>query len=206
MTTTEKKKKKKYLSKMQKRFCEEYLVDLNQSAAALRAGFKPKSKSSIRNVACQLMKNEKVQEYIEKLFKEQMESREVTPSRILEELSRIAFTTSKDVLDRDGNVRKLSDLPDDVASAVSCFKLHKYVNKKGRPGERYQYFFHSKLRALEKLATFVGLDTAAHAADIITLEEVLLKIRERRQGMVINAESAKKALPASGSPNRAALQ
>lgn len=51
------------LTPKQKRFCEEYLIDLNATQAAIRAGYSPKT---AEQTASRLLRNVKVQEYIAK--------------------------------------------------------------------------------------------------------------------------------------------
>ena len=49
------------LTVKQKRFCDEYLIDLNATQAAIRAGYSPKTAAAS---AARLLRNVKVQEYI----------------------------------------------------------------------------------------------------------------------------------------------
>lgn len=49
------------LTAKQKRFCDEYLIDLNATQAAIRAGYSPKTAAAS---AARLLRNVKVQEYI----------------------------------------------------------------------------------------------------------------------------------------------
>ena len=51
------------LTPKQKRFCEEYLIDLNATQAAIRAGY---SLKTAEQTASRLLRNVKVQEYIAK--------------------------------------------------------------------------------------------------------------------------------------------
>ena len=50
------------LTPKQKRFCEEYLIDLNATQGALRAGYSPKTAYSIGQ---RMLKNVEVQNYIQ---------------------------------------------------------------------------------------------------------------------------------------------
>ena len=51
------------MTEKQKRFCEEYLIDLNATQAALRAGYSEKTAYSIGN---ENLKKPEIQEYIQK--------------------------------------------------------------------------------------------------------------------------------------------
>ena len=52
------------MTEKQKLFCEEYLIDLNATQAALRAGYSEKTAYSIGN---ENLKKPEIQEYIQKL-------------------------------------------------------------------------------------------------------------------------------------------
>ncbi|MCM8525680.1 MAG: terminase small subunit [Lentisphaeraceae bacterium] len=54
------------LTEKQKRFCQEYIKDLNSTQAAIRAGY---AKSSAGVIACKLLKKDNVEEYLGELKK-----------------------------------------------------------------------------------------------------------------------------------------
>ena len=72
----------------QKRFCEEYLVDLNATQAAIRAGYSEKTAYSMGHENRQ---KQKIQTYINHLMKWRSLRTQVTADRVLEELAKIAF-------------------------------------------------------------------------------------------------------------------
>ena len=51
----------------QKRFCDEYLIDLNDTQAAIRAGYSPRS---ARQIADRNMSNNDIRQYIDERMKE----------------------------------------------------------------------------------------------------------------------------------------
>jgi len=81
------------LTERQKRFVSEYLIDLNASAAAIRAGYSKRSAAAIGSKAL------KLPEVAEKIAGE-MKLREqrtgVTQDRVLEELAKLAFSDYTD--------------------------------------------------------------------------------------------------------------
>lgn len=81
------------LTDKQKRFCEEYLIDLNATQAAIRAGYSPKT---AEQTASRLLRNVKVQEYIAKRQKELSRSTHITQERVIKELALIAFSNNAD--------------------------------------------------------------------------------------------------------------
>ena len=55
------------MNKKQKKFCDEYLTDFNQTAAAIRAGY---SERSAYNTGYRIMKRPEAKEYIDKKLRE----------------------------------------------------------------------------------------------------------------------------------------
>lgn len=78
----------------QKRFCEEYLIDLNATKAALRAGYSEKTAGSI---GCENLMKPEISEYIEKLRAEQSKRTGITADRVLAELSKLGFADMAEV-------------------------------------------------------------------------------------------------------------
>ena len=76
------------LTEKQKRFCEEYLIDLNATQAAVRAGYSPKT---AEQAAARLLRNVKVQEYLNILREKQSERTQITADMVLKELEKIAL-------------------------------------------------------------------------------------------------------------------
>ncbi|MNH83823.1 Terminase small subunit [compost metagenome] len=73
------------LTDKQKRFADEYLIDMNASAAYLRAGYKC-SEAAARSSASDLLTNPNIQEYIAEKQKKIEEKTELTVEWILEEM------------------------------------------------------------------------------------------------------------------------
>ena len=76
------------LEPRQKRFCEEYLVDLNATQAAIRAGY---SKRSAYSTSYENLQIYEIQRYISELTLWRSLRTQVTADRVLEELAKIAF-------------------------------------------------------------------------------------------------------------------
>lgn len=145
------------LTEKQKRFCEEYLIDLNATQAALRAGYKN------ADIGRRLVTKSHVSEYIEKLRKEQSRRTEITADRVLEELAAIAFadrTEIQQVLDQGGAVgfTPTEELSEEVKKVIACIEEGKYGTK---------VTSYDKVKALELLGKHLGLfDGAGAAADV----------------------------------------
>lgn len=91
------------LSEKRQAFCREYVEDYNATAAAIRAGYSPKS---AQEQAAQLMKIECVKAEIDRLKAEKSKRTGVTKERIMEELAKMAFVNHQDVSGKDGQLKK----------------------------------------------------------------------------------------------------
>jgi phage terminase small subunit len=109
------KKKAAALNDMQKRFAREYIVDLNATQAAIRAGY---SENTAYSQGQRLLKNVEIQAQIQKAMDKRAERTEITADKVLQKLAQIAFSDTKDfiewktervVIDRDENDKPITD-------------------------------------------------------------------------------------------------
>lgn len=82
----------KKLTEKQKRFCEEYLIDLNATQAAIRAGYSSKTASRI---AIELLNKTHVSKYLTELMRKRSESTKITSEQVVKELEKIAFSDAE---------------------------------------------------------------------------------------------------------------
>lgn len=80
------------LTEKQKRFCEEYLIDLNATQAAIRAGYSVKTAYSIGE---ENLKKPEIQKMISELQNKQSERTQITADTVLKELEKIAFADTE---------------------------------------------------------------------------------------------------------------
>jgi len=81
------------LTEKQKRFVAEYLVDLNATQAAIRAGYKPKTAGQI---GAENLKKPEIQEAISKANRDRQKRTEITQDMVVAELGKVAFAPAKD--------------------------------------------------------------------------------------------------------------
>lgn len=87
-----KKGKGAYLSDLQKRFIDEYLVDLKGSEAVLRAGYKTKNAN---RQASELLNHPLVRHWIDKRLEEKREKCELSAEYVIQKLINIVESTDK---------------------------------------------------------------------------------------------------------------
>lgn len=76
------------LTEKQKRFCEEYLIDLNATQAAVRAGYAEKNAGKIGH---ELLEKTRISEYLSSLMQKRSERTGITADKVLSELEKVAF-------------------------------------------------------------------------------------------------------------------
>ena len=142
------------MTKKQKRFCEEYLVDLNATQAAIRAGYSPDSAGAIGS---ELLKKPEISARIDKSIAAQSRRTGVTADRVIRELARVAFANSQDVINYDDATIKADAIRDDTA-AVASVRVKTIPTKDGKGIER-EIKLHDKIKALEDLGRHLGMFT-----------------------------------------------
>jgi phage terminase small subunit len=133
-------------------FVQEYLIDLNASQAAMRTGCYS-TDGAARVAGHNFRRKPAVQEAISKAIAARGDA---TRSRIIEEISRLAFSNVADVMEiKDGHlvVRDHADLDRDTLSTVASIEEH--INDKGYSTLRIKQ--HDRLAALTLLARISGM-------------------------------------------------
>lgn len=149
------------LTPKQQRFVAEYLVDLNATQAAVRAGY---AAQWAEKNACRLTGNYGVARAIAAGKGRQLASAELSAARVLEELRRIAFCQPGGFVDENGNHLPIHKLPPEQAAALASFEL---VLKNAKAGDGVtdtvlKMKAWDKVKALELLAKHFKLLTEVH--------------------------------------------
>lgn len=139
------------LSAKQKRFVEEYLIDLNATQAAVRAGYSCKT---AMEQGYQLLQKTSVQQAVSEHMAERSKRTGVNQDRVVTELAKIAFIKMTDVVDPDGRIRE--DASEDDLSCIESIKYKKSDTETGSSVER-EVKISSKLKALELLGKHLGM-------------------------------------------------
>lgn len=145
------------LTAKQQRFVEEYLIDLNATQAAIRAGYSVKTAMEQGH---QLLQKTSVQEAIAKAQAERSKRTGVTADRVLQELAKLAFSKMSDFAewDEDGVSFKSSDKlsPDDAACIAEITEQELEIAG-GNVRRTKKLKLHDKSAALEKLGRHLGM-------------------------------------------------
>ena len=139
------------LNPKQKSFVNEYLLDLNATAAASRAGY------GDPNYGRQLLTNTNVSEAIQERRAELSKALEITQERVLDELACIAFFDLRRLFNFDGSFIPLKDLPKDVTSALATIDITEIIDREGNRAIKYKCRFYDKVKSLDKLSKHLVL-------------------------------------------------
>lgn len=104
------------LTAKQQRFCDEYLIDLNATQAAIRARYSPKTACE---QASRLLANVKVQEVIAVEMARRSKRTGINQDRVLMEIAKMAFVNIDDVIDLNTVQVKQTATKEDLACIQS---------------------------------------------------------------------------------------
>lgn len=96
------------LTPKQQRFVEEYLIDLNATQAAIRAGY---SEKSAQEIGAENLSKPMVAKAIQEALQERSERVQIDADYVLKRLVEIDQMDVLDIMDDDGNIKPLRDWP-----------------------------------------------------------------------------------------------
>lgn len=151
------------LTKKEKQFIQEYLVDLNATQAAIRAKYSP---ATARQIGAELMTKEKIRDAIDKAMAERSRRTGVSVDLVIRELARIARFDPRRMFNDDGSPKLITELDDDTAAALAGFEVMEIYE--GRGDDRHfvgylkKYKPADKKGALDSLAKHLGMFVERH--------------------------------------------
>ena len=142
------------LTPKQERFVQEYLVDLNATAAAKRAGY---SEKTACEQGARLLANVNVQNAIQDAKAALRDRTEITQDMVIRETAKLAFFDIRKMFDKDGKPLDISQLDDDTAAALVGLDVQDVTDNDGNyVGFIKKYKMADKLKALELLGKRFG--------------------------------------------------
>lgn len=126
-----------FLNERDKKFAEEYLIDLNSTQAAIRAGYKPgKNNSSAAVAGSRLVKKPEIVAYRRALIRERLQGKD---------------------LSRESIALKLLDVYDKCMEAVPVFEYDSTKKEWVETGV-YKFDARGAAKVLEQLSKLLGFD------------------------------------------------
>lgn len=166
------------LTPKQELFCNEYLIDLNATQAAIRAGY---SEKTARSTACEYLAKPNIQDRVAELNQKRINKVQIDADFVLKELYKIATSDVSTCFDDDGNLISIKEMPEPIRKAISSFEVQEVIDRD--TGEATSYIKKVKLwskdKSLENLGKHLKLFTDKVEHNVgASLEEILTKSRE----------------------------
>lgn len=155
------------LTPKQKRFCDEYLIDLNATQAAIRAGY---SADTAGVIGHENLNKPYLRAYIDRRMAKREIRTEITQDKVLQELAKIGFANIDDYVEVDGDlvvIKDTKDISEDKISAISSIK-------QGANGIEVK--LHDKVRALENIGRHLGM--FKDKVELSTNSEIKVKLED----------------------------
>ena len=145
----------------QKRFCDEYLTDLNATRAYKVAYLRCKKDETANVNGSKLLRNAKVQEYISEKMKEREKRTEITQDMVIKELAKIAFLDIRKLYTENGQLKNIADMDSETAGAISSLETLEeyegYGDDREKIGDTQKVKLLDKTKALELLGRHLGI-------------------------------------------------
>ncbi|ERZ34544.1 terminase small subunit [Pseudomonas aeruginosa] len=150
------------LTAKQRRFVAEYLLDLNATQAAIRAGYSTRRATEI---GYQLLQRPEVAQAIQAAMAERSKRTEVEADYVIRRLREIDEMDVLDILEDDGSFRSIRDWPRAWRQFLSGIEIAELFEGRGDDrriaGVLRKVKWPDKLRNLELLSRHVGTESAA---------------------------------------------
>lgn len=166
----------------QERFAQEYLIDLNATQAALRAGYKHP------DIGRQLLTKKHVRAVIEAAQRERAARTQITTDRVLQELAKIGFANMGDYMriGADGDpCLDFSGLTRDQTAALVEVTVEDFTDGRGedaRDVRKVKFKLADKRAALVDIGKHLGMFVNRLDVEMtITPAAILEEVRKRRE-------------------------
>lgn len=148
------------LTSKQERFCREYVIDLNGTQAAIRAGY---SEDSARAIACENLTKPDIAARVAELMKERADKTDITAEKVLRELALLGFANMQDYMRGGGDgdpYLDFSQLTREQAAALQEVTVEDYTEGRGedsRSVKRVKFKLADKRAALFDIGKHLGM-------------------------------------------------
>ncbi len=144
------------LTLKQQRFANEYCVDLNATAAYMRAGYRARGNAA-EACASRLLSNAKVQQAIQEKEKIAAKRLEVNTENVLRATSALAFSDIRKLFNADGSPKSIHEFDDETAAAIQSIEVSQMLSEGKVIGRMCKIKLCDKNSAQERLFKHLGL-------------------------------------------------
>lgn len=141
------------LTDKQKMFCKEYMIDLNATQAAIRAGY---SEKTAQMISSENLSKPIIQEYLKELKAKRSEKLEVRANEVLQELYNWAYGDFTEIMQL--SALEIKELPIEIRRLIIGFKRTvKHFGEDGQNTEEIiEVKFVDKAKAMEMITKHIG--------------------------------------------------
>jgi phage terminase small subunit len=168
------------LTPKQERFVAEYLIDLNATQAAIRAGYSEKTAYCTGH---ENLKKPEIQIALQAKRQEIEQSTEITIERTLKEFAKLGYYDPRKLFNDDGSPKGIHELDDDTAAAIAGLDVMEVYEGTGKDrqfvGYLKKYRLADKKGALDSIGKHLGMfvDKKEIAGELkVSYEDVLSEI------------------------------
>ena len=148
------------LNAKQEAFCREYIIDLNATQAAIRAGYSAKT---VNRTGSYLLSNPDIQAFIADLMAKRNQGVEVNANYVLNRLVEIDQMDVADILTEDGSLKPIKDWPKVWRTTLSGLDVMTVFNSEEATTESVlkKIKWPDKVKNLELLGKHVNVNAFA---------------------------------------------
>lgn len=154
----------------QQRFVQEYLIDLNGTQAAIRAGYSVRTAGQI---AEENLKKPEIAQAVSVEQGKRAERTEITADRVLQELAKIGFGDVRKVFGASGGLKGPAEMDDDTAATIASIEVvtRRIPTGDGEVEVEYVHKIKSwdKIGALAQIGRHLGMfvDKVEHSGNVV---------------------------------------
>lgn len=138
------------LSNKRQAFVDEYLIDLNATGAAERAGY------SDPNYGRQLLTDPNVKAEIERRQANRSKRVQIEADDVVRQLARMGISDPRRLFHADGTTKGPHELDDDIAMAIQSVESTTYTDEDGNSRTTYKYRLADRVKPLELIGRHLG--------------------------------------------------
>ena len=153
------------LTVKQIRFCQEYIVDLNGTQAAIRAGY---SENSAQQISSELLLKPVIQAYIQELLDDRATRTQATADKVISEIFHLVSFDPAEIYDEEGRFKSIHSIPKNIRKAIASIETEEEFKRpldgsfKVKCGYIRKIKFWDKNKAIELLGKHLVLFTDKH--------------------------------------------
>lgn len=166
------------LTPKRERFCQEYVVDLNASGAARRAGYKEHAAGQQGH---ELLKNSEIQARISELRKATTDQFNITKESLMQILRDIAGANLESVIDQEtGQILPLDQWPENMKRVTAGMEVDEIYQGTGENrvqiGTRRKIKLSERTKAIELLNKMLGFNAPERIAPVTPEGEAIIPV------------------------------